>query len=698
MSLTELQLDMEYSSHRHDIVEELFNPCLSNTQLYRRATGYFTSSGLSVAARGIAHLVHSGGRIQLITSPSLSEEDIESLKNGVSRKSVIKQSLERSLDDIEDEITRDRFNALAWLVSSNALELKLAIRTDENGNLKRGIFHEKTMIFSDALGNHVACSGSANETRGGLIENQETLDVFLSWSGDLDRIERKIERFEEYWSNTASGLEVLDFTDVTEELFGRFRQAKPPETDLSGFHVGSVYTRSPQKPAWLKLRDYQTEVIKNWLESQGKGIINLATGCGKTITALSLMLVLAKDKRVKTVVILCPTRVLVEQWYEEARSFRFDTIKVFGSSEKWTKELDNKLLRRHESDETLVIITTNQTFIGQRFQQRLSRLPVPSLIIADEVHNAGGNRISECLPAYIDWRVGLSATPERHLDDEGTEAIYDYFGQVLEPVVTLADALEMGVLTPYDYWPILVELTLSEKEEYLQLSDQIGQAYTGGALKDNIRLQTLLFKRARLIGSAEKKLDVIRELFSEKGALQDKTHTLIYCGDGSIENEDAENDKYNGQRQISAIRDILSTECEQKVGQYTQDTSDEDREILLAQLGAGSIDALVAIRCLDEGVDIPSVRNAVILASAATPRQFIQRRGRVLRKSEGKEFASIYDCIVIPPDEATDNAAERNLLRREFTRFAEFADTARNGGQARLKIIDLQRRFNLMDI
>ena len=342
----------------------------------------------------------------------------------------------------------------------------------------------------------------------------------------------------------------------------------------------------------------------------------------------------------------------------------------------------------------LIALTARVTFIGERFQKCLPQLPAPSIIIADEVHNAGGQRIREVLPNNIKLRLGLSATPERHLDEDGTQAVFDYFGPELSPIVTLADALKMKVLTPYDYWPLLVELTAEEQNTYFDLSEKIARAFPRGDLKNNVTLQTLLFRRARLLGAAENKLDVVRELYTNQ--LSEQTHTLIYCGDGKIGSESSPDDE--GEKQISAIRDILKTEFGRRIGRYTQETSPNDREVLLSNLRDGSIDALVAIKCLDEGVDMPSVRNAVILASATNPRQFIQRRGRILRKAKGKEFASIYDCIVVPPSDSANNPIERKLIIRELKRFAEFADLARNGGQARLRISELQERFNLRDI
>jgi superfamily II DNA or RNA helicase len=321
------------------------------------------------------------------------------------------------------------------------------------------------------------------------------------------------------------------------------------------------------------------------------------------------------------------------------------------------------------------------------------------LIIGDEAHNLGSPKLEESLPRNVGLRLALSATPERYFDDDGTQSLLDYFGPVLQPEFNLQDAIAQGALVHYIYNPVLVELTDFESIAYLKLTKKIGRSLlykdrdTGetGDFEENEDIKSLLIQRARLVGTAENKLTALQELMKNR---RGTTHTLFYCSDGSQEI----GERYS-LRQLKAVAQILGGELGYKVSTYTANTSLEEREILRRQFESGELQGLVAIRCLDEGVDIPAIKTAVILSSSGNPRQFIQRRGRVLRPHPGKERATIFDMIVLPPDLDRETIeVERNLLKKELKRFVEFADLADNAGEARMKLLTLQKRYGLLDI
>ncbi|MGQ9870116.1 helicase-related protein [Leptodesmis sp.] len=297
------------------------------------------------------------------------------------------------------------------------------------------------------------------------------------------------------------------------------------------------------------------------------------------------------------------------------------------------------------------------------------------------------------LPQEIKLRLALSATPERYFDEQGTERLLKYFGPVLEPEFTLKDAIAAKALVPYLYYPVLVELTESEIERYEKLTNRINRAIgMGGDLKDNRVLAALLMQRARLVGAATNKLQALRQIMSNR---LHTSHTLFYCGDGSLADEVSQ----ESDRQLAAVTALLQDELGYRVKSYTAETSLESREELRYQFMHGLVQGLVAIRCLDEGVDIPAIQTAVILASSNNPRQFIQRRGRILRPSPGKERAELFDMIVVPPDLGRESwRIERNLLRKELQRFVEFADLAVNSGQARKVLLPLQERYGLLEL
>lgn len=699
MLLTELKLNISYASDKRDIVRDFYVPCMMHSRLYRRAVGYFTSHGLSVAAQGIAHLLNNGGKIYLLASPCLTVEDINAISAGYkSRNEALLDITAKTFIEIKDELIKDRLNTLAWLVATGSLDVRLALRTDTDGKLKRGIFHEKMGIFTDILDNSIAFSGSPNETVGGLIENYEAIDVYWSWDDPQGRVTNKIERFNNLWNNNVSGLEIIDFTEATQELLKSYKKEEPPSEDPMEqafyLHHGAEQKMVPAIPKEVQLRDYQQEAVENWIKNNGRGSFKMATGTGKTITALAIAVTLYQKINLQAMIIVCPYRHLVSQWAEECKKFGFRPLLAFESRGLWEGLLATTLYNVNQGDqEFLCVITTNKTFSSTAFQNKTRYFPKKTLIIADEAHNLGAFHLLECLPESIKLRLALSATPERWFDDHGTEELFDYFGPILEPQLTLKEAIAKKALVPYRYYPMLVELSDDERDEYLSLSEKIAKTFQqiGDKEENNTFLSALLTKRSRLVASASNKLIALRELMEKK---KNDTHMLFYCGDGTVDDPVTQEEM----RHVDAVCRLLGHEMGIRIAPYTAETVLAEREILKRQLDKGELQGLVAIRCLDEGVDIPSVKTAVILASSRNPRQFIQRRGRILRPAQGKTSAEIYDMIVIPPREVTIYESERTLLRNELIRFAEFADLALNGGEARLEIMNLQRTYDLMDI
>ncbi len=452
---------------------------------------------------------------------------------------------------------------------------------------------------------------------------------------------------------------------------------------------------SPRIPPLIQLRQYQRQAVANWFANQGRGTLKMATGSGKTITALAIATELYQKIGLQVLLVVCPYRHLVTQWARECQNFNLEPILAFENVRSWQSQLSTQLYNIHSGNQPfLTVITTNATLIGEGLQSQLKYFPEKTLIVGDEAHNLGSRRLEESLPRTIGLRLGLSATPERYFDEDGTEALFNYFGSVLQPELTLADAIRQGALVHYLYYPVLVELTEAETVTYAKLTKRIGWALMEEEHIDlnNDTLASLLMQRARLIGAATNKLNALRQLMA--GRL-DSQHTLFYCGDGSVEGAVSE----ESNRQLAAVARLLGAELGYRVNTYTAETPLAEREELRRQFETGELQGLVAIRCLDEGVDIPAVQTAVILASSGNPRQFIQRRGRILRPYPGKERATLFDMIVLPPDLGRETLeVERNLLKKELRRFLEFADLADNAGEARIKLLKLQKRYGLLDL
>jgi DNA phosphorothioation system restriction enzyme len=706
--LSRLVLQPEYRSDQDQPVGDFYIPCLENSCLYRRAVGYFTSEGLALASKGLAVLLRKEGMVRLVASPVLSPEDVAAIEQGyAAREDALERALLRPLLPLDEAVAKQRLSVLAWLIAEERLEIRLAVRCDPHGRIAQGIYHEKIGIFSDDHGNAVAFTGSSNETVGGLVSNFESIDVFWSWNDPADRVGRKIRNFERLWANETLGLLVMSVPEAAKQRLLEFRSRERPSRDpdeemaVTGWlQEFNRHRQVPHIPENLELREYQKEAIRAWFEAKGRGLFKMATGTGKTITALSLLTKLweglsAQGQKL-AVVIVCPYRHLVTQWSEECTRFGLHPLRCFEARDRWAGELDADLLAFHHGDLSfLPLVTTNSTFSGDAFQERLRRIQEPVLVIADEVHNLGSDAFRHLLPEHARFRLGLSATPERWFDESGTQSLLKYFGNVVF-AFGLEQAIRSGALTPYNYYPVLVELTPGESEDYFSLSQEIAKRSHEGDAEgtEDPALKFLLLKRARLLANAKNKLNQLRKLVAP---LRETSHNLFYCGDGRVEYAPDELEL----RQLDAVVRLLGKEIGMKVDSYTAETYLDERDRLQQEFASGELQGLVAIRCLDEGVDIPATHRAFILASSTNPKQFIQRRGRVLRRAPGKDHAEIYDFIVTPPSDLTDTRAfniDRKLLKRELQRFVEFAGLARNAGQASAVLLPLKKHYNLLDV
>lgn len=470
------------------------------------------------------------------------------------------------------------------------------------------------------------------------------------------------------------------------------------------------------QPDWLEPRGYQDEAVQAWVRNSGQGILNMATGTGKTITSLLAASSLAslQDDSL-ALIVAAPYQHLVDQWKADLNDFGANPILAYQSRTTWTDNLTSQITEYNSGvRDILTVITTHKTFSSNHFQNIIGRLDgTRSMLIVDEVHHLGAPHLRKSLPQDIRARLGLSATPQRWYDEEGTEALTQYFTNGVVFEYGLKEAIENGYLAEYYYVPHIIELTEDEQEEYLALSRSIGKRMASasgdigdaGAQEDET-LKQLLFKRARLIGSAANKIPKLRQLLLETG-LEGLHHTLVYSGDG-----DVAGDGEKTRRQLEAITNLMGNDLGLKIHQFTYEENQQERERLLDEFEAGELQALVAIRCLDEGIDVPATRTAFILASSSNPRQFIQRRGRILRTHPGKDHAIIHDFIVAPPTEVRKSgedsifSLERNLVQKELQRVSTFAASARNHPDAQLRgiptsagsIRQLKKDFNLLDV
>jgi len=448
-------------------------------------------------------------------------------------------------------------------------------------------------------------------------------------------------------------------------------------------------------PKHITLREYQKDAIRAWLSNQGRGILEMATGSGKTITSICGMVKLLEQFQNVGIpcglIIVLPYKVLLEQWVEILNSFEIYPQVCYESKTIWQKKLTELVnLFNKGSRPNLFIITTNTTFAKEEFQDEIKRIKHEFIFCADEMHHLATKQAIPLLPENATFRLGLSATLMSRWNDADMERLKGYFGSGIVYQFSLERAIKEKFLTPYIYEPVFVELTPAEKAEYYSLSAKIGKALAinKGSFDDEA-LQGLMFKRARLITAADNKIEVLRDM---KDKIVGTKYNLFYCGD-EIEGDE---------RYVEKVNKLLSFEFGIKSHTFTSSEDKPTREYVLEQFSKGDIEAITAIRCLDEGVDIPQLRRAFILSSGTNPKEFIQRRGRILRKSPGKEKAEIFDFFVVPtldPDEirrmgSSELNIERRILNREYERFKEFADLALNKQEAYQRLMRIWDLYN----
>ncbi|MGI5401917.1 DEAD/DEAH box helicase family protein [Streptomyces sp. CA-135486] len=696
--LRSISIADRYRSDADDVAEDFYDPCLEMAVRYDRAVGYFTSGSLAVAARGVEALEQSGGRIRLVASPHLTTEDVESIKKGYEYREIVSRAIVRELEEASGLPQSDlaRVGRLGRLIANSQLDIKIALMRSSRGI---GIYHEKIGTITDGHGNLVAFTGSLNETAAAFLDNFESIQVFSSWKPEDSKRAAGIQRdFDALWSGETSRLEVIDFPEAARRKLIELGRATGGEN--TGSPTSNSATGWLTLPTDIELRDYQKQAIEAWLSAEGRGIFQMATGTGKTITGLAAGDQLGRQLRAAgsplVTVIVVPLLGLADQWTAQLRSFGVTPIQCRDAWQSWEPDVVDAIaaLGSFSNARHVAIVVTNSTFATDRFQRILEGIEWPILFMADEVHNLGSLKMQGCLPGHSTFRLGLSATPVRHLDTEGTGALLDFFGHILIEL-GIKEAIEMEALTPYRYFPILVPLNSEESEFYADLTKEIGKLFarasSGADVED--RLGQLQQKRANVLGHAEGKIAALRTELAQR---QDDAYQLIYCAAGGRPSRDGGT---SGVRQIDDAMVVSGSELGIPTHPYTAAESPAIRRDILRDFSTGrDIRVLASMRCLDEGVDLPDARIAYMLASSSNPRQFIQRRGRVLRRAEGKKRAEIIDFVAVPPGDADLYEIERKLFRRELERCVEFARYAENQGFALAQLRELRECYDLMDL
>lgn len=714
------QIDWPYSRSYRTGSEneplEFYVSAFSHSNSLDLLLGYFSFSAINVLSIGFAKFLANGGRMRVVANNILSKRDKETI--------LMAQEPDRfdgliDLEDIRslryrlDDYGRHFFECMAWLIHNDRIEFVLVKPKD-----KLGISHFKEGVFSDGV-NEVMFSGSCNFTAYGMVENLERLDAYLSWENS--RSSKKIldlkNDFERLFTKQDETVEYIPVEAVEEALKEEFGnkdlgQLLTSEQELLRMRQGLSKNKrllkifketeeqlediasKPRFPYPSGPRAYQKEAYENWVNNEYKGIFAMATGTGKTITSLNCLLNECNKETdgIYHALILVPTITLVNQWEEEAKSFNFQEIIKVSSKVDWERTLATRLSTSKRIPTSFIIISTYASFIRDRFNKYMVQLPSDTLFIADEAHNIGSRSVLQRLESLsVSKRIALSATPKRIYDPEGSTAMERYFNDS-EPYTytfSMEKAITDGILCQYDYHPHLVELTTTELEEYAEITRKLARlvASNGDGVENNEIAERLLLKRKRIIHKAENKLSKTLEILEQRYKVEGNLEfTFIYVPEGNLPSAessdlDTENDEENLRIINQYTRAIGSIDPNILVNQFISGLP--DRDDILNQFKEGRIQVIASMKCLDEGVDIPRAQHAIFCSSTGNPRQFIQRRGRILRKHPDKHKATIHDLVVIPnlSESSKDSETfllERNLVKKEIERVMYFASLSQN--------------------
>lgn len=717
MGLKECIIKKEYRSLIDNVIQDFYIPLLKRATTYKRAVGFFSSSSLVEISKGIATMAAAGGKIQIVASPYLSDEDVEAIKKGYAdRELIIERALMAQLSDEHfDYYSMERLNLLATLIANGVLDIRIAYTEDKNGI---GMYHEKMGLIEDEDGNIVAFSGSMNESATAMLINYETIDVFRSWGdeSESERVKLKEAAFHAIWNDCEPNIHVLEFPNVTQALIEKYRR-KEPEYDIDDVqfqHKTNVRSLTEsaigaRTPSSIIFYDYQEEAIAAWVGENYCGIFDMATGTGKTFTGLGAIAKLSEDIHDDlSVIIVCPYQHLVEQWVEDIVRFNMKPIIGYSSSPQkdWKKRLANAVRdqKLRVDKRFLCFVCTNATFASDAVQEQISRIRSPILLVVDEAHNFGAPTYARLLDGRFTYRLALSATLERHRDEEGTSVLYSFFGKKCIEY-PLERAIKEDKLTPYKYYPVVVHLDNEELQRYEQLSYEMSKCLIkdkNGKYKLNKHGEILALKRARIVAGASEKLLALREQIQP---YIHENNILVYCGATNVLDELSDRSPTDSDdvRQIEAVTNILGNELGMSVARFTSQENMDVRATIKEQFQKGDrLQAIVAIKCLDEGVNIPGIKTAFILASTTNPKEYIQRRGRVLRKAPNKPYAELFDFVTLPRaldsvSGLTEDQAKRDLslVCKEIERMREFGRLSMNPMDAQTLIWNIQDAYHI---
>ena len=681
-----------YILPRDDVVGDVICPAMAAAQRVDIMMGFFSSQSFAEIAPGLAAFLNNSTEgLRLIISPYVTEEDQKALREGLLKSSdLATRTMGQMLPDAE-ELANHTLQCLAWLIANDRLSVKVAL-------MRSALFHSKVWIFHQTR-HSAALHGSANLTGKGLKGNREQLSLARSWMHDEARqtcltLE---DEFEILWSGRDDDCITVDLSDAIEErILQEFKgERQPTESDFNRLwrrahrlpdkpvDVDTLLTLEKERkfkiPDWLEYREgvyaHQGQAIDAWFSAGTRGILEMCTGSGKTLTAMAAAQLLHEKVGPLLIVVSAPYKVLISQWCSEIEGFGLrpvDMSEARGPSGRSSALAQARRRLEKGVSECEAVVVSNATLITKEFQEHLHRFPGAKVLISDECHNLGAKSFVSDPPEFFYHRLGLSATPVRQYDDEGTEKLLAYFG---EPCFSFNLENAIGTcLVPYDYHVTFVELSADEMAEWREISDKIRElAWKIEAGLTDTYLDMLLLRRRKVMETAKSKLEALGKLLSELGP-RNLRHTLIYATDKEPE-------------QLNSVNSLLHSTGVFFHQLTAEETSHPTKSrSILERFQTGDLQVLTAKRVLDEGVNVPQIVRAIILASTTVRRQWIQRRGRLLRmcKAIGKEKAVIHDLVALPPSDELSSSLDSDatgIVNAELDRVWEFSRLSKNASE-----------------
>ena len=612
MSLRDLNYQEDYRSGSDDLLDDFFRPSLSQAQVYWRAAGYFCSSALEALGTPLDEFILRGGTMRLLTSVELTQRDVEAIQAGQDQREVSEDRILQIIDEQFSHGVGDGVSRLLALLRTGRLELRLAIPSNGFG----GIYHEKVGLFFDEQpeenGDFVAFSGSSNESRSAFERNYECVDVFPSWD-DLARAQRKRHHFETLWNNQDKGAQVFLFSEAAKRNLIRLaeHEGNSPPLLTTEEELGS---KSPD----LKWR-HQDDARAAFLTHE-RGILEMATGTGKTKTALSLVKILFERNDIDTVIISTNGKDLLLQWHAQVLTQRKDWSSHIGVYCHFAGFKEAEDFRLNPKKAVLLCSHSPLPSVLKRLKPEIASR---TLIIYDEVHglgSPGNHRELAGLSDSIRFRLGLSATPEREYDD-GNDFIETHVGPILYEF-GLKEAIARGILAPFDYHPLPYFLSLEDKQNLRNVHAQKAARASSG---NPMSLEEVWMALARVYKLSREKLSPFKEF------LQSHPDVLKRCI-------------------IFVETKEYGEEVTNIIHRYRNDYhtyfAENDSEVL-SRFGRGELECLVTCHRLSEGIDIRSLQTVILFSSSKARLETIQRIGRCLRTNpdEPGKFATIVDFI-----------------------------------------------------